>query len=798
MQQNARKTVWRIVFIAALCIGCLGFVENGYAANAFSYTDTQTDIIAPERGAKVVGSSLVWMDSGWDPIFSRNLQSGETKQLTESRKTYKEHLSVGGDYAVYLENQRDLVMLNLQTGDAAKLDVKPYPYVDLRTDGRYVTYRDPLENTLYVYDVYTKEVKTVGNGEYASIVDGVIVYLSNSHYNIVLYDVQTAETRILWKSSEGYVVGNSQTIFNGKYIVWTQYTQMAYQTRILDVTDKEALPKVLNNLKELPKNFAFLPTAIDSSVAAWSALDNGKEQIVAVDLSTLQTDIVAENGEQVIGIYEGQLVLRDKANKVLLRSLQSTGQGNVIPETILVSAVPEFDTGKYTNATFGFMGMAPSSKLASSDNSVTVSTNNPRTYSYGSEYVTIYYQRDNDFMLTKALRPGQKFAGHPWELKIGSPDIPLHLSMSYMAKNVPQGEEGKLGIYRLKSGAWVYVGGQLDLKNQRLEMEISDSGVYAVLYHNVPHPSIRDYWQGKVIEKLNAAKPIRVFLDGEELNFHEQPVLKDGSTTVEFRPIFEKLGLQIDWDGATQTVTGTKQGQTLKLTLGHSTAVINGSSSELPTVPFLNQGYTFVPLRFVGEATGRKVLWDPNLKAVYIYDPASEGKLFYDNGALHYEGQLKDGKMNGKGKLYREDGTLWYDAEFRDNAVTGLGTIYYSGWMGNRERTGDITIGPFKNGYPDGYVVSINDNGDLQFEGQEIQGIPQGKGKMYEGDQLLYDGELVNGQPDGYGKYYNNGKLYYEGSFSRGVFHGHGKRFNEDGTLFREGEFENGELKVIK
>jgi hypothetical protein len=62
----------------------------------------------------------------------------------------------------------------------------------------------------------------------------------------------------------------------------------------------------------------------------------------------------------------------------------------------------------------------------------------------------------------------------------------------------------------------------------------------------------------------------------------------------------------------------------------------------------------------MGEATGLKVLWDLNVKTVYIYDPASEGELYYSNGELQYEGQLKNGKMNGKGKLYREDGTLWY------------------------------------------------------------------------------------------------------------------------------------------
>lgn len=146
--------------------------------------------------------------------------------------------------------------------------------------------------------------------------------------------------------------------------------------------------------------------------------------------------------------------------------------------------------------------------------------------------------------------------------------------------------------------------------------------------------------------------------------FHEQPQLKDSSTTVEFRPIFEKLGLQVNWDEASQTVTGSKEGTSISLTLGQSQATVNEETSEFPTAPYLQKGYTFVPLRLSGEASGRKVVWDANLKAVYLYDPAKEGKLYDKAGNLFYEGQLKDGHMHGKGKLYHEDGTIWYDAEF--------------------------------------------------------------------------------------------------------------------------------------
>lgn len=715
-------------------------------------------------------------------------------------KTYKEHLSAEGDYALYLDNQRTVMTVNLQTGDAAKIDGTPGYYEDLQTDGRYVIYREKASNQVYVFDTETKEEKMVGEGRSASIADGTVAYF-NSLRDIMLYDARTGKSRVLWKmkekqSMESFYVDTPQIAFNGKYVVWMQTIGDGYQTRILDVTEADSLPKVLNIFKEMPKGIPMVPIAVGPTFAAWQASDNGKDQVVAADLASRQTGVVADGGVQLIGMSGERLVLKDKANSVVIRSLQSTGKGNVVTDK-LVSALPDLPGDKVPALVSASMGgNQPTSvmKLAAPDNSVIISTDNPNPYENDQVTVTIAYKYDIDLMLTKALIPGQKFVSHPWVVGIGEPTTPFHLSMSYMAERAPAGEEGKLGVYSLEDGRWVYRGGLLDPNTKRLHLNIDGAGIYAVLCYDVPNTSIRDYWQSKAIKDYNENKPIRVFLDGKEVAFHEQPVLKDGSTTVEFRPIFEKLGLQIDWDDATRTVTGTKQGQLLKLTLGQSAAAVNGSSSELPAPPFLNHGYTFVLLRFVGEATGRKVLWDPNLKAVYIYDQATEGKLYYDNGVLMYEGQLKDGIMNGKGKLYRQDGSLWYDAEFRDNQVTGWGTIYYSGYMDKVDRTGDVGIGQFKNGLPDGFIVDISSIGQMQFEGQEVQGVPNGKVKFYVKGILLYDGELKYGQYNGFGKYYRDGKLDYEGYWAHGKPNGHGKEYKPDGTVFREGEFVDGKF----
>jgi len=47
-----------------------------------------------------------------------------------------------------------------------------------------------------------------------------------------------------------------------------------------------------------------------------------------------------------------------------------------------------------------------------------------------------------------------------------------------------------------------------------------------------------------------------------------------------------------------------------------------------------------------------------------------EGKLYYENGKLKYEGEFKNSKKHGKGKEYDENGKLIFEGEYsEDNKI---------------------------------------------------------------------------------------------------------------------------------
>ena len=74
-----------------------------------------------------------------------------------------------------------------------------------------------------------------------------------------------------------------------------------------------------------------------------------------------------------------------------------------------------------------------------------------------------------------------------------------------------------------------------------------------------------------------AAEPT-VYIDGHQLMVDTPPTIVKGTTLVPLRAILEALGAEINWDGATQTVTAIKGEITISLNVGQRTVFKNNQS----------------------------------------------------------------------------------------------------------------------------------------------------------------------------------------------------------------------------
>jgi hypothetical protein len=124
--------------------------------------------------------------------------------------------------------------------------------------------------------------------------------------------------------------------------------------------------------------------------------------------------------------------------------------------------------------------------------------------------------------------------------------------------------------------------------------------------------------KGSQLFKFWNYDPITINLNGKTLSLSKDPVIINGSTLVPMREIFEAMGAKVDWDGETQTVTGTTNGTTVTMSIGSSVITKNGATASLGVPAQLIDGYTMVPVRAVAEAFGSNVNWDGTNKIVSI------------------------------------------------------------------------------------------------------------------------------------------------------------------------------------
>ncbi len=96
-------------------------------------------------------------------------------------------------------------------------------------------------------------------------------------------------------------------------------------------------------------------------------------------------------------------------------------------------------------------------------------------------------------------------------------------------------------------------------------------------------------------------------------NSEVKPYVKDSRTLVPVRFISESMGADVGWDAPSSTVTITLGGKVLKLVIGNKTLQVGKEKVLLDVAPEIKEGRTFLPLRSISEAVGKKVFYDRGL-----------------------------------------------------------------------------------------------------------------------------------------------------------------------------------------
>lgn len=123
-----------------------------------------------------------------------------------------------------------------------------------------------------------------------------------------------------------------------------------------------------------------------------------------------------------------------------------------------------------------------------------------------------------------------------------------------------------------------------------------------------------------VTEANSASGEIRIYVNNQRLLSDVAPyvVPKKNVTMLPFRAIGEALGATVSWDPKLKEVKFQKEDRLIQMTLGDASALVNGEVVKMDVAPETKYSRTMVPLRFIGENLGLTVNWDQSTRTVTL------------------------------------------------------------------------------------------------------------------------------------------------------------------------------------
>ncbi len=120
---------------------------------------------------------------------------------------------------------------------------------------------------------------------------------------------------------------------------------------------------------------------------------------------------------------------------------------------------------------------------------------------------------------------------------------------------------------------------------------------------------------------VSAVEYVAVYLNNQTIDFpttDARPQIMNNRTYVPVRKTCEALGLQIDWNSRTETMTLTRDGITIAHTMRSKIVYVNGEAVTFDTPSINANNRILMPIRMIAESIGATVTWDNPTRSVHI------------------------------------------------------------------------------------------------------------------------------------------------------------------------------------
>lgn len=147
----------------------------------------------------------------------------------------------------------------------------------------------------------------------------------------------------------------------------------------------------------------------------------------------------------------------------------------------------------------------------------------------------------------------------------------------------------------------------------------------------------------QVVLTLNSKVAV---VNGSKEQLLNPPTVVNDRTFLPLRFVVDEIvGAQVDWNQETQTVTVTKGSKEIIVTIGSNVTKVDGVTTVLEAAPFVKNGTTMLPVRFISENFGIETVYDSKTKQITLTGKDDRpntppNAYFYFGQSTYTEGQV--------------------------------------------------------------------------------------------------------------------------------------------------------------
>lgn len=109
-----------------------------------------------------------------------------------------------------------------------------------------------------------------------------------------------------------------------------------------------------------------------------------------------------------------------------------------------------------------------------------------------------------------------------------------------------------------------------------------------------------------------------ILVKNRDIKFDTPPVIHEGRILIPVRAISEAMGALVSWDQEKRTVTVDNGKNVIVFDIDGGKTVVNGTEMQIDVSAQVMNHRTMVPMRFIAEKLGLKVVWDPDTETAEI------------------------------------------------------------------------------------------------------------------------------------------------------------------------------------